>query len=96
VYCSGNLKGGVYCFNNGKLQYLRKGFEINDIRKKDEFILTEGVPTPEMKIKRNKKILKLIFNSSISAEKATKLNKKTRRIVATVYKELKIKRYGEK
>lgn len=46
----GKLKPGVYRLNAGKLDRLRDGFNLSDTKNRDEFVVTNGVPTEDLVI----------------------------------------------
>lgn len=93
VKCGKELKGGVYKLKNGKLEFSRLGVELVNIKEKEEFILTDGVPTGDLGYKKNGKLLKIIAKEKISEEDGKKLNKWMKNVVEAVYKELNLQPY---
>ncbi|MFW5884915.1 MAG: ATP-grasp domain-containing protein [Patescibacteria group bacterium] len=86
-----SLRAGVYKIEKeGKLCFLRSGFELSDIvNSKEEFILTDGVPVEGWFVKKNKKLLKIMAKRSISTEKGKKLNHWGERVVLAVQEHIK-------
>lgn len=69
-----SLKGGVYCIEGGRLNFLRDGFEIEDIKDvQKEFVLIDGVPIKGRSYMKNRKILRFIFNRQIADSSVKKL-----------------------
>ncbi|MFA6296891.1 MAG: hypothetical protein WC663_06045 [Patescibacteria group bacterium] len=88
VKCGKELKGGVYKLNNEKIEFLRLGVELIDIKNAGEFILTDGVPTKNLVYAKNGKILKIIANEEISEHDGKELNGWMKNVVKAVYEEL--------
>lgn len=95
VECRAVLKGGVYDIHDKKLRFLRLGSELNDIKKRNEFILTEGVPIAGKIYKKNRKLLKVITIESISKQAGKKLNAFGREIIKHIYNNLKLTRHEQ-
>jgi len=69
------IKGGVYKIEKGQLKYLRKGFEISDIKNlEEEFIITDGTPTKGFKKEKNKRICRIIYKKRILGENTKELS----------------------
>ncbi|MDZ7611586.1 MAG: ATP-grasp domain-containing protein [Candidatus Moranbacteria bacterium] len=71
-----NLPGGVYEIDeNGRLLFLRYGFELSDIKDENrEFILTDGAPVKGRTVKKDKKILRIIAKRSLAKGDGKELN----------------------
>ena len=96
VVCGKEIKGGVYDLTKEKLKFVRYGVELSDIKKKNEFILTDGVPVKNLVYAKNRKILRIIAKQSISKNQGKELNGWAKNVVDIVYKEFELKRYQPK
>jgi|GEM_PF-2044313 len=95
AFSSKNLRGGIYEIKSRKLKFIRFGVELKDIKKKGEFIITEGVPEAGAVYRRNGKILKVITRQSISKRGGKELSAWGKTIARTVYKGLSLKPYDK-
>jgi len=93
VKCNNELSGGVYKLSGNNLKFIRQGFDLSDIKSKNEFILTEGAPIINKIYKKNRKILKILTAQSISTDKGKKLKKFGKDIIFQVYKKLNLTHY---
>ncbi len=87
VRIGNELKGGVYTLTNAprpELKYLRPGFELDDIKNKNEFVLTDGVPTKELSYKKGRKLFRLIAKKSLVKKTGRELNSWGRTVVSRV------------
>ncbi|MEA1926102.1 MAG: ATP-grasp domain-containing protein [Patescibacteria group bacterium] len=75
-----DIPGGVYKISNGSLIFVRKGVEMEDLRRDNEFILTDGVPVKGFSYSKNRKILRIITKRSIATNGGGALNKRGRNI----------------
>lgn len=84
----GEIRAGVFRLANGDLEFVREGFSLLDIKDKEEFVLTDGVPFRGEIIKPNLRILKIIFPRQILAVDGKRIDKRTKKIVELVYEKL--------
>lgn len=70
-----DIQGGVYKISHGSLAFVREGVEMEDLKKDNEFILTDGVPVKGFSYGKNRKILRIITKRSIAKNGGEALNK---------------------
>ncbi|MEE9323786.1 MAG: ATP-grasp domain-containing protein [Candidatus Aenigmarchaeota archaeon] len=85
----GSLKAGVYNLNDGKLVYKRPGYRLEDLKSRDEFLLTANPPFENTLFKPHQRILRVITLHKIIDKKTYKINEWARNIAKAVYKELR-------
>lgn len=93
VTCGRELKGGVYKLSGDQMEFVRPGFELEDIDGDGEFVLTDGVPVQEIVYGANRKIVKIITRQSIAKDGGTALNEWGKRVVETVISSFNLKKY---
>jgi hypothetical protein len=86
----GFLAAGVYTIKANKLQFLRPGFDLRELKYKNEFIWTDGCPFRKTIIKPHLRIGKLLFNRAILKDHFS-LKKEIKEIVNLVYQNLDLK-----
>lgn len=94
VRVGNELKGGVYTLTNAprpKIKYLRPGFELDDIKNKNEFILTDGVPLKKSVYQKDKKLLRIIAKKSLVKNSGGELNSWGKTVVSQVQSSLNIR-----
>jgi hypothetical protein len=84
-----SVRSGVYRYDprGRRIEFVRKGLRYEDLRDKDEFILTDGVPCKGGTVVFNDeltRICRILFPFQI-IESPTKLNEEAREIVNLVY-----------
>jgi hypothetical protein len=67
VKVSGEVKGGVYQFKEGQLNWLRSGFAFQDIEKKEEFVLCDRAPRKGDILKPGDRLVRVLFKDKIAA-----------------------------
>ena len=88
----GVLKAGVYKINKGVLKFLRPGYELTDLKNKQEFLLVDGVPhQPRIEEGELLRILRVVTDCQISQNMGRELNSFGKEITNAVYEALKIK-----
>ncbi|MEA3273298.1 MAG: ATP-grasp domain-containing protein [Patescibacteria group bacterium] len=88
---NGTLKAGVYKIKEGRLKFLRPGYELTDLKNKQEFLLVDGVPhQPRIEESGLKRILRVVTDCQISQNKGRSLNSFGKEITNAVYKALKV------
>ena len=91
----GKFLAGVYKFKNNKVSFVGEGFSYLDIRKKEEFVYTDGCLRKGDYLKPGWRCGKLIFKRQIIG-KNRQLLPETKEIVKNIYKELQIKKLERK
>lgn len=91
VEVGGEIKSGVFRLKNGDLEFVRDGFSLLDIKDKEEFVLTDGVPFRGEIIKPNLRILKIVFPCQILAADGKSIDERTKKIIELVYEKLDLK-----
>jgi hypothetical protein len=89
VVCKKDLKAWIYTYKENKLNYLRPGIWYSDIKTNDEFIIIDGNPKKDEKIKafdELSKFVHLLFPGKIALQ-SNKLNKNTKEIIKSIYSE---------
>lgn len=69
-----SLKPGVYNFAKSKLNYLRPGYLMSELKNEDEFILTDGLLSAGVAIKEYRKICRLLTLAQILDDDKISLN----------------------
>jgi len=59
------LQAGIYEYKNGDIFLIKESFEIKDIRNKNQFLITDGVPFANTTFKSRSRIARLLFKKSI-------------------------------
>ncbi|TSC90775.1 MAG: Biotin carboxylase-like protein, partial [Candidatus Berkelbacteria bacterium Licking1014_96] len=80
-----SLQAGVYNFAKNKLNYLRPGYLMSDLKNKNEFILTDGLLSAGVVIKEYRKICRLLTLAKILDSDKIKLNPSTCAILDKIY-----------
>lgn len=75
-----DIQGGIYKISHGSLTFVREGVEMEDLRRDNEFILTDGVPVKGFSYGQNRKILRIITKRSIAENGGGALNKRGKNI----------------
>jgi len=87
-----DIRSGVYSLQNNKLCFERDGFEMSDIQKDNEFIITDGVPEVGSIYSKNRKLLKVISKSSLG-KSSYDVNSWGREIITSIYSAIKCEKY---
>lgn len=97
VYVSGIIKPGIYEIDlmQRKVKYLREGVFFDDLKNKNEILLTGGVPSRGRVFERHGNICKLVSKNSF-LKNDDKLNDFAKLMIKYVYKSLKLKKIVEK
>ena len=74
VKATENVPTGVWRLTAGKLEWLREGWQMSDLKTDDEFILTDGCPAPGDLIKPHLRVGKLIFKGGVLKGSHNQLN----------------------
>ena len=86
----GELEAGIYNYNNGEISFVKHSYDISDIKKENEFLLTDGGPYKFTHYKRIGRIMRAIFPSSIlSSEKNLKPDVKN--LIGEIYNKLDLR-----
>jgi len=84
---NGEIEAGIYEFKNKKIKFIKPSFETKDIRNKNQFLVTDGVPFKGTEFKPRSRILRLIFKTSI-LEEDKKLKENISFLIDIIYKKL--------
>jgi len=88
----GNVKPGVYSFENNELKYIREGYDFLALDNPSEFVITDGMPKTGAKVKGWGRICRILFNDKILADPINnQLTDKTKMVVKKIYQELNLK-----
>jgi len=86
-----SLRGGVYQLKNSRLEFVRDGFQISDIKSlKVEFVLSAGVPFSGKHYKKNNQLLRIIWGKSIEIKNGRDINVDAKNIINVLREELKM------
>jgi len=84
------LRGGVYSLREGKINFLRKGFRLSDIKNSEtEFVLTAGVPAKGYSYKENNQLMRILWARSIKIDDGFDIDKESKRVIEAVKNETK-------
>lgn len=95
VVCEKEIIGGVYSLSGGVAEFKGCGFEMEDIKKRGEFVITDGVPTKTIVYGRNRKVAKIITKQAICKD-PYELNNWGKEIVKATYNLFNFKRTENK
>ncbi|OGD62942.1 hypothetical protein A2160_04215 [Candidatus Beckwithbacteria bacterium RBG_13_42_9] len=85
IRINGHLKAGVYEFKQGRLNWLRPGFAMQDIKDKEkEFVLTDGIVNCGQVFKPGERMGRLMFKRSI-AQNHHQIKENEKEIVKAIY-----------
>lgn len=88
VKVRGEMKPGIYTFEDGKLNYNRFGISLSDCRRDDEICITNAVPDKGMLIDIDASILRIqTFKSVLNEDKKT-YNPWIKNIINSVYEKI--------
>lgn len=79
------IKVGVYDFKNKNLNYLRPGYKISDLKDEDEFIITDGLLSADVIVKKYRKICRLLTLVKILDDDKINLNPRVCAILDKIY-----------
>ncbi len=83
-----SLKSGVYMMKDKKLKYLRRGYNLRDLKERGEFILVDSVPFENTVYKPHERILRIVTFEKLIDKKNYKLNTWAKRVVKKIYQNL--------
>ena len=83
------VKAGVYEWKDKKLKWKRDGFSLLDIKKDNELVLCDRVPTEEMVLKPAERLGRLVFSRKIVTDKG-KLLDWTKEVVSAIYDQFEL------
>jgi len=86
------LKAGIYKLENGKLKYLRKGYDLKHLKEKEEFLLADGVPFKKSHFSPNRRLCRILtLNKVLDNSNYKELNPWAKQVAETVYNGFKIR-----
>lgn len=92
AFISGEMKAGIYSFNNkGLLTYEKQGYSIFDLEKENQILITEGVPRNlnDRGYGLSVRIFRVIKKGKI-LEAPSKLTSEMKDVIEDIYKKLKL------
>ena len=89
VKIEGDLKGGIYMLEKGKLAFQRQGFSLQEL-KKEEFCLVDRAPFKERVLKPGERLIRVLFRDKIAVS-SNKLNSWASETCKAVYRAYKLK-----
>jgi len=85
------IKPGIYQLNkNGKIKFLRPGYKIQHLKKKSEFLITEGVLIKKSHISPNRRLCRILTLNKV-LENYKKLTPWAKTVAEEIYKEFRLK-----
>lgn len=78
------IRPGVYRLRRGKLKYLRRGYKLSHLRKKYEFLITEGVPVKGSFFSPNRRLVRILCLRGVLKE-GKELTPWARKVAKIVY-----------
>ena len=85
-----SLRPGIYVVEGDEIIYLRPGYKLSDLKQKNEFIITDGVPFENTVFKPHGRILKILTLEKIMNKNTFKLNKWMKEVVGKVFEKLEM------
>ena len=86
----GVVKPGAYRLDHGKLKYLRKGYKLQHLKERNEFMITEGVPLRKSHFSPNRRLCRILtLDKALASHK--ELTPWAYQIIDVVYQALKVK-----
>jgi len=84
------IKPGIYCMRNGQLTFIRKGYSLCDLKKKEEFLISDGVPYKSTAFSPNRRIVRFITLNKV-LKNYKKLTPWAHQATQAVYQSLELK-----
>lgn len=84
-------KAGVYKLKDGKLKYLRPGYDLQHLKNKEEFLLADGVPLKKSHFSPNRRICRILTLNQTLDNTHKQLTPWALQIAETVYRSFEIK-----
>jgi len=85
VKIGGEVKGGVYKFEKGKLVWQRPGFSLQDLQDREEFCLVERAPYKAKILKPGERLVRVLFKDKIALS-SNKLNDWASAVCKKIYR----------
>lgn len=86
------LKPGIYQLNkNNKIKFLRPGYKLQDLKKKSEFLITEGILIKKSHLSPNRRLCRILTLNKV-LENYKELTPWAKTVAQEVYKGFKLKR----
>mgnify|MGYP001027544476 FL=1 len=89
---NGRVKAGVYRFRNGNLKFIRPGYAMKHLKRKDEFLLTDGVLQKRAHYSPNRRLGRILTLRGVLAKDKKHLAPWARRIVLKTHNRFKLRR----
>jgi len=83
-------KAGIYKFDKNIISWQRPGFNIQQLKNKNEFCLTDRIPVSGTILKPNQRLARILFKKQIAAT-SNKLTAETTEICKKIYKKYRFK-----
>lgn len=84
------IKPGVYHLKNDRLNFIREGYALKDIKNREEFLLADGLPYKGTVFKTNQRIMRLITANQVLKD-YLHLNPWAQKIAQVSYQALEMK-----
>ncbi|MBA7655191.1 hypothetical protein ES703_63090 [subsurface metagenome] len=86
------LRPGIYQLNkNNKIKFLRPGYKLQDLKKKSEFLITEGILIKKSHLSPNRRLCRILTLNRV-LENYKELTPWAKTVAQEVYKGFKLKR----
>jgi len=87
------IKAGVYKLKQNKLKYLRPGYDLKHLKKKEEFLLADGVPLKKSHFSPNRRLCRILTLNRVLDDSANyqTLTPWAKQVAGTVYHAFKMK-----
>jgi hypothetical protein len=86
------LKPGIYQLNkNNKIKFLRPGYKLQHLKKKSEFLITEGILIKKSHLSPNRRLCRILTLNRV-LENYKELTPWAKTVAQEVYKGFKLKR----
>ncbi|PIU42816.1 MAG: hypothetical protein CO034_01415 [Parcubacteria group bacterium CG_4_9_14_0_2_um_filter_35_11] len=86
----GEVRPGIYRIANNKLRFLRFGYKFSHLKRKGEFLLTEGLQKKGTKIEPYQRITRILTQEQVLDTTLKDITQKTKKIIKLVLNKFKI------
>lgn len=99
VAVRGEVKAGVYRMTGVdpvSLEWVKDGFSIEDIKNENEFVLTDGVPYKNLRLKPGARLGRVMFKRTVMEEAEDRLKPEIRDAMVALYSLFKLEKIKRK